>query len=112
MKARCSAGALALGVLLTTAACGGASAITVEATANFLARSADRTTSTRTGHVTMTMSLGTLPVTGEGDYDLDAHQASMSMDMSGLADSLGSLDASGASAAAARTMFADPIEIV
>lgn len=71
--------------------------ITVEASAGFLAASADRTLAAHTGTFEVTMSIadvaagsGTMTITGNGAYDIDAGRTAMAFDLSALAGAAGS----------------------
>ena len=118
-RAIAAVAAVACTLALLGGACGkgGDETVTVEASPDFLAASADRTLDAHTGSFEMSMSLIGVPGTpagvsfgANGVYDADAGQMMMELDLSPL------LDAGGAGEdvpEAVRTMFAEPIrEIV
>jgi hypothetical protein len=86
-----------------------ASTVQVVASAAFLADSADRTIDSRTGHVDITVGLGAITFKASGEYDTDAGQAALSIDMSAMIDAI---MAGGEVPDEVRDMFDDPIDLV
>jgi hypothetical protein len=116
MKVRSSWAAAAAVVVaaLVAVGCGAQDeAVAVVASAAFLSHAADRTVETGTGHMSFALSIGDAKMTATGDYDSDARQADLSVDISGLLSQLtGNGELPSATADAVQRLFSRPIAMV
>jgi hypothetical protein len=97
---------------LVLAACGGGGGLKVQATADFLASAAQRTTDRQTGHMELTMSMTVagreVTFMADGAYDTVAQRMQMNLDMASLLAQLGS---GSSDAGMLRSIVGDSIEM-
>jgi hypothetical protein len=105
------AAGVAVVVVLVLAACGGGG-LKVQATADFLASAAQRTTDRQTGRMELTMAMTVagrdVTFTADGAYDTVARRMQMNLDM---ASALAQLGGSSSDAGMLRSMVGDSIEM-
>ena len=99
-------------LVLVLAACGGGGGLKVQATADFLASAAQRTTDRQTGHMELTMSMTVaghdVTFMADGAYDTVAQRMQMNLDMSSLVAQLGG---GSSDAGMLRSVIGDSIEM-